>query len=69
MASSRQNKASAPKQSSSGKSGGAANWRRNFERYMALAQNLGPHDDEVTRQSYYQHAEHYLRMMNDAGQG
>ncbi len=41
-------------------------WRQNFERYMALAQNLGQHDDAVTRENYYQHAEHYLRMMKEA---
>jgi hypothetical protein len=43
-----------------------ASWRQAFERYTALAQNLGPHDDDVTREGYYQHAEHYLRMMKEA---
>ncbi len=48
--------------------GNAADWRRNFERYTALALNLGRDDDAVTRENYYQHAEHYLRLMNDATQ-
>ncbi|HEX7775414.1 MAG TPA: DUF4167 domain-containing protein [Parvibaculum sp.] len=46
-----------------------AGWRQAFERYMALAQNLGQHDDAVTREGYYQHAEHYLRLMHDAEAG
>ncbi len=46
--------------------GNVAGWRQSFERYMALAQNVGQHEDDVTREGYYQHAEHYLRMMNEA---
>lgn len=48
--------------------GNAADWRRNFERYTALAQSAGRDEDPVTRENYYQHAEHYLRLMNGASQ-
>jgi hypothetical protein len=65
----RQNRSSTPrrKDTASGKpAGNPASWRQAFERYMALAQNLGQHDDAVTRENYYQHAEHYLRLIHDA---
>ena len=44
--------------------GNPAQWRQSFERYSALAQ--GESDDRVARENYYQHAEHYLRLMHDA---
>ena len=37
-------------------------WQRSYDRYCELARNAG--DDFVTREHYWQHAEHYLRMMN-----
>lgn len=49
-------------------SGNPADWRRNFERYTALARNPSARDDDVTRENYYQHAEHYLRLMSGAAE-
>jgi CspA family cold shock protein len=37
-------------------------WRRDYERYCDLAQNAD--NDGVTREHYWQYAEHFLRMMN-----
>jgi Domain of unknown function (DUF4167) len=37
-----------------------ANARRQYERYMALAEAAG---DAVEAQNYYQHAEHFFRVM------
>jgi cold shock protein len=37
-------------------------WQRSYDRYCELARNAG--DDLVTREHYWQHAEHFLRMMN-----
>ncbi|MEN6541089.1 DUF4167 domain-containing protein [Parvibaculum sp.] len=42
-----------------------AAWRRSFERYCTLAEAEG--QDRVARENYYQHAEHYLRLMSEAG--
>jgi cold shock protein len=36
--------------------------QRSYNRYCELAQNAG--DDAVTRENYWQHAEHFLRMLN-----
>jgi CspA family cold shock protein len=36
--------------------------QRNYDRYCELARNAG--DDAVTRENYWQHAEHFLRMLN-----
>jgi len=40
-------------------------WRQNYERYKRLAESAG-RDDAVTREGYWQHAEHFIRLINDA---
>jgi hypothetical protein len=45
--------------------GDISTWRRSFERYSALA--AAEDLDRVARENYYQHAEHYLRLMIEAG--
>ena len=49
-----------------GQGGNPANWRQAFERYKALAEEAGRTADAVARENYYQHAEHYLRLIHDA---
>lgn len=44
--------------------GGQAHWQRNYERYQALA--AGSDSDPVARENYWQHAEHFYRMMHSA---
>lgn len=42
---------------------GQSQWQRNYEHYRNLAQaNNG--GDAVTCEQYWQHAEHFLRLMN-----
>lgn len=36
-----------------------------FEKYVTLAQESMTTGDRVMAESYWQHAEHYLRIMND----
>jgi hypothetical protein len=43
---------------------GSQNARRNYERYLALAQAEGQAGDRVAAENYYQHAEHYFRSMS-----
>ena len=40
-------------------------WRQNYERYKTLAESAGD-ADPVTRENYWQHAEHFLRLINGA---
>src|SRR5262245_50444826 len=40
-----------------------ANARRQYERYVALAQAAVLSGDAVEAQNYYQHAEHFFRVM------
>jgi cold shock protein len=41
----------------------SSKWQRSYERYRELARNaVGA--DAVTRENYWQHAEHFYRMMN-----
>src|SRR5690242_12270349 len=40
-----------------------------FERYIALAREAQTSGDRVAAENLYQHAEHYFRMMNLAGEG
>jgi hypothetical protein len=40
-----------------------------FERYVALAREAQASGDRVAAENLYQHAEHYFRMMNLAGEG
>ena len=43
---------------------GSHNARRNYERYLALAQTEAQAGDRVAAENYYQHAEHYFRSMS-----
>ncbi len=43
---------------------GSGNARRNYERYLALAQAQAQSGDIVGAENYYQHAEHYFRSMS-----
>src|ERR1700722_6578840 len=38
-----------------------------FERYVALAREAGSSGDRVAAENFYQHAEHYFRIMNANG--
>jgi hypothetical protein len=40
-----------------------------FERYVALAREAQTSGDRVAAENLYQHAEHYFRLMNLAGEG
>src|SRR5712671_3995353 len=40
-----------------------------FERYVALAREAQASGDRVAAENFYQHAEHYFRMMNAQGEG
>ncbi len=42
-------------------SGGESQWRSRFEHFNNLAQQA---DDRVTRELYWQQAEHYCRLLN-----
>ena len=46
---------------------GSHNARRNYDRYVALAQAELQAGDSVAAENYYQHAEHYFRMSSDRG--
>jgi hypothetical protein len=40
-----------------------------FERYVALAREAQSGGDRVAAENFYQHAEHYFRIMNAQGEG
>src|SRR5438552_17177877 len=40
-----------------------------FERYLAMAREAQSAGDRVAAENFYQHAEHYFRMMQAAGEG
>jgi hypothetical protein len=46
---------------------GSHNARRNYDRYLALAQAELQAGDSVAAENYYQHAEHYFRLMSSNG--
>ena len=46
-------------------SGPAIDPRRNYERYVALAREAATAGDAIQTEHWYQHAEHYLRMMKE----
>ena len=46
--------------------GGAQNARQSYERYLALARAEVLAGDIVAAENYFQHAEHYFRMMSPA---
>lgn len=39
------------------------------EKYLALARDATTSGDRITAENYYQHAEHYYRVMNAVGDG
>ena len=43
---------------------GSHNAQRNYERYLALAQAEVQSGNTVGAENYYQHAEHYFRLMS-----
>jgi hypothetical protein len=43
---------------------GSGNAQRSYERYLALAQAQAQSGDIVGAENYYQHAEHYFRLMS-----
>jgi hypothetical protein len=40
-----------------------------FERYVALAREAASSGDRIAAENFYQHAEHYFRVMNANGEG
>src|SRR6266851_4172880 len=40
-----------------------------FERYVAMAREAQASGDRVAAENFYQHAEHYFRIMNAMGEG
>ena len=40
------------------------NAQRNYERYLALARAEAQNGNTVAAENYYQHAEHYFRLMS-----
>ena len=43
------------------------NARRSYDHYLALAQAELQSGDRVAAENYYQHAEHYFRLMSSDG--
>jgi len=43
----------------------AGNAPRNYERYVALGREAFANGDRVEAENYYQHAEHYFRVMRE----
>jgi len=43
----------------------SANAKASYEKYVALARAAARSGDVVETENYYQHAEHYLRLMHD----
>ncbi len=41
------------------------NVQQNYEKYISLARDALTSGDRITAEGYYQHAEHYLRLMNE----
>jgi hypothetical protein len=44
---------------------GAGNAHRNYERYLALAREATQNGDMIEAENFYQHAEHYFRVMRE----
>lgn len=44
---------------------GHANAKRQYERYMALARASALTGDHVETENFYQHAEHYFRVLKE----
>jgi len=45
--------------------GSSGNAHRNYERYVALAREAMSNGDTVEAEDFYQHAEHYFRVMRE----
>jgi uncharacterized protein DUF4167 len=45
--------------------GSGSNAPRNYERYVALAREATSRGDSIEAENYYQHAEHYFRVMRE----
>jgi hypothetical protein len=45
--------------------GSAVSAQRNYERYLALARDATLNGDIVEAENFYQHAEHYFRVMRE----
>jgi len=45
--------------------GSGGNAHRNYERYVALGREASLNGDTVEAENYYQHAEHYFRVMRE----
>jgi hypothetical protein len=50
-------------------SNGRQNAQRSYERYLALAQEEARSGNVVGAENYYQHAEHYFRLMSRDREG
>jgi Domain of unknown function (DUF4167) len=44
---------------------GAGNAHLKYERYLALAREAMSNGDRIEAENFYQHAEHYFRVMKD----
>ena len=51
--------------SSRQRNGSSGNAHKNYERYLALAQEASLAGDTIEMENCYQHAEHYFRVMRD----
>jgi hypothetical protein len=45
--------------------GGLADAKRSYERYMALARSAASSANAIEMENYYQHADHYYRLMRE----
>jgi hypothetical protein len=45
----------------------SGDWKQRRDRYLALAQAAASSGDAVQAENYYQHAEHYFRLVQQAG--
>ena len=52
-----------PPASQQNSSNNPSQWQQKYDHYYSLAQATNG-DDAVTREQYWQHAEHFLRMMS-----
>ena len=48
---------------------GSHNARSSYERYLALAQGEARAGNTIAAENYYQHAEHYFRLMSSDREG
>ena len=46
---------------------GAGNAKQKYERYLALGREAQRTGDDVEMENFYQHAEHYFRVMRGEG--